>query len=67
MRKINPSLLNAGMYLATPLLLGVFLGYQLDRYFHTAPFWMIAFILFGTVSSFYNLWKLSKETLNDRS
>jgi len=65
MRKIDPSLLNAGMYLATPLLLGVFFGYQLDRYFRTAPLWMIIFILLGTISSFYNLWKLSKQLQND--
>lgn len=64
---MNPTLLNAGMYLATPLLLAVFLGYQLDTYFHTKPVWMIVLILFGTISSFYNLWKLSKEIKNERS
>ncbi len=65
MQKINPNVLNVGMYLATPLLAGVFIGYQLDKYFKTSPFWMITLILLGTVSSFYNLWKLSKEIQND--
>lgn len=66
MRKLNPSLLNAGMYLATPILLGVFVGYQLDKYFDTKPIWLLVLLLFGTVSSFYNLWKLSKEVQNDK-
>lgn len=65
MQKIDPTLLNAGMYLATPILLGVFFGYQLDKRFSTAPFWLLTLLLLGTVSSFYNLWKLSKQIQND--
>lgn len=57
----NYESMNIGFYLATPLLLGVFLGLFLDRSFHTKPFFTIALIVLGAVGSFYNLYKLVKE------
>jgi ATP synthase protein I len=61
----NPILLakslNIGYYLITPLLIGVFFGYWLDNIFKTRPLFLLMFFLIGTVGSFYNLWKLTKE------
>lgn len=53
--------LNIGVYLITPILLGVFIGYNLDIYLKSKPVFIILFILLGTFSSFYNLFKLTKE------
>ena len=53
--------LNIGTYLITPILLGVFIGYNLDIYLKSKPLFILVFILLGTFSSFYNLFKLTKE------
>lgn len=53
--------LNVGAYLIVPILLGVFIGYQLDSRLKTKPLFLIVFLLLGTVSTFYNLIKLTKE------
>ena len=53
--------LNIGAYLITPILLGVFIGYNLDIYLNSKPIFILFFILLGTFSSFYNLFKLTKE------
>lgn len=50
-----------GYYLITPLLLGVFIGFGLDTFFTTKPFFIVSGIVFGSISTFYNLFKLIKE------
>ena len=52
--------LNLGFYLATPLVAGIFLGLFLDNWLHTKPIFILIFIVFGSVASFYNLIKLTK-------
>lgn len=54
--------LNIGYYLLTPLLVGVFLGILLDRFFETHGVFILIFIILGTISSFYNLYKVAKES-----
>ncbi len=58
---LNINSLNIGAYLITPILLGVFIGYNLDIYLKSKPIFILIFILLGTYSSFYNLFKLTKE------
>ncbi len=58
---LNPVYFNVGAYLIVPLLLGVFLGYHLDKRLNSKPIFVFAGIIFGTISAFYNLWKLLKE------
>lgn len=58
---LNPMLYNVGIYLMTPILIGVFIGYSLDKILKTKPFLVIIFILLGTLSSFYNFWKIVKK------
>ena len=53
--------LNIGVYLITPILLGVIIGYNLDRYLKSKPIFTLLFILLGTFSSLYNLFRLTKE------
>ncbi len=54
--------LNIGYYLITPILLGVFLGFWLDKVFSRKPFFILLFFSLGIIGSFYNLWKIVKET-----
>ncbi len=63
-RKHNPFnyiKFDIGIYLLIPLLIGVFIGYNLDLRLKTKPLFTIIFLSLGTVSSFYNLWKLTKK------
>lgn len=54
--------LNIGYYLLTPLLVGVFLGILLDKYFKTQGVFTLILIILGSISSFYNLYKVAKES-----
>lgn len=51
---------DVGIYLMTPILLGVIGGVFLDKKFDTKPIWTLALIFFGMAASFYNLWRLLK-------
>lgn len=53
--------MNVGFYVLTPILVGVFIGYGIDRKSHTAPTFILIGVVLGAVSAFYNLWKLTKE------
>ncbi len=55
---IPPEYFNLGFYLALPLLIGVFLGQHLDRKFGTKGQFTLSLIIFGTISVFYNLFRL---------
>lgn len=52
--------INVGYSLVTPILIGVIIGLALDNKFNSKPFFTVFFIFLGTVSSFYNLFKLIK-------
>lgn len=54
--------LNIGYYLITPLIVGVFLGYWIDKILNTKPVFLLVLFTIGIISSFYNLWKLVKES-----
>lgn len=64
---IPPEYFSLGLYLALPLLIGVFVGQYLDRRFETEAVFTISFIIFGTISMFYNLYRLySKDDIHSR-
>lgn len=50
--------LDLGLYLTVPLLLAIFVGRYLDNRFNTGTLFTLSFIIFGTISVFYNLYKL---------
>ena len=52
---------NLGLYLVIPLLIAVFLGKYLDERFEKNGTFTITLIILGTISVFYNLFKLSKQ------
>ena len=51
---------NIGFYIVTPILIGVFLGLTVDKILNTKPGYTIFFICLGTIASFYNLFRLTK-------
>jgi F0F1-type ATP synthase assembly protein I len=59
--KIKPEYFSLGFYLMTPLLLGVFIGFELDKRFNTKPTFVVVGIIGGTVGLVYNLWKLVRD------
>ena len=58
---IPPAYFNLGMYLAIPLMLAIPAGQFLDRKFQTKKLFTLVFIIFGTISVFYNLIRLYKD------
>lgn len=49
-----------GVEFAASVLIGVFIGYRLDLYFHTKPYLMVIGLFFGAAAGFYNLYKLAR-------
>ena len=54
-----------GMKVATDLLagvlVGVFIGYNLDSYFETKPLWLIVFLMFGLGAGISNVIKTANK------
>ncbi|QQG43838.1 MAG: AtpZ/AtpI family protein [Candidatus Roizmanbacteria bacterium] len=53
--------LNLGFYLVAPLLVAVLAGFYFDKWLNTKPFFILLFIFLGSVATFYNLIKLTKD------
>jgi len=62
MIKKNPLVnnFNIGYYIITPLLVGVFLGLVIDYWLKTKTLFTLVFIGFGTLGSFYNIYRIYK-------
>ncbi|KKQ37434.1 MAG: hypothetical protein US54_C0035G0016 [Candidatus Roizmanbacteria bacterium GW2011_GWA2_37_7] len=58
---IPPEYFNLGIYLIVPLILAVVIGIYLDNKFGTRGKFTLYGIGFGTISIFYNLYKLYKK------
>jgi len=56
--------INVGYSLVTPILIGVIIGLTLDNKLHRKPFFTVFFILFGMISSIYNLYRIIKDAKN---
>ncbi len=52
--------LGIGYYVGAPLIIGVFLGLIADGFFKTKSLFIIIFIIIGTIGTFYNLFKSTK-------
>ena len=69
-KSISTSGAGLGMKIATDmvagLLVGLFIGYQLDSYFQTKPVWLITFLIIGLGAGISNVIKtvnrIEKET-----
>ncbi len=50
-----------GFYLAAPLVGGIFIGLFLDNWLHTKPIFVLTGIVLGSIATFYNLIKLTRD------
>jgi F0F1-type ATP synthase assembly protein I len=53
--------LNIGYYLIIPIIIFLIIGNWFDKIFKTKPIFILVFLFFGVLSSFYNLYRLVKE------
>ncbi len=49
-----------GLHLVSGIIVGVFIGYILDKTFNTSPWLTIIFFFFGIAAGFYNMYKDAK-------
>ena len=49
-----------GIMFPASIAVGVTIGYFLDRWFHTAPYLLIVFTLYGIAAGFINLIKVTR-------
>ena len=49
----------AGVELVTCITAGTLIGWTLDRTFHSAPLFLIIFLLTGICVGFYEIWRLT--------
>jgi ATP synthase protein I len=52
-----------GLYLLVALALGVGIGYYLDRWLGTAPWFLVIFILAGLFAGFRNMYRLLRREI----
>ena len=53
-----------GLYLLVALALGVVIGYYLDRWLGTAPWFLVIFILAGLFAGFRNMYRLLRREID---
>ncbi len=54
-------MMHEGVYVLAPILMGLGVGYAMDTYLHTRPVFVMIFLLAGTASAFYNMFRLWKK------
>ncbi len=55
---------NFGVYLMAPILMGLTIGVFLDTLLKVKPLLTVFFLFIGTVSTFYNIYKLVRDGKN---
>lgn len=48
-----------GLEIAVAVFLGAFIGYEVDLYFKTGPWWMVAGVVIGSIAGFWNAYKFA--------
>jgi len=71
-REVIKSLLSyssLGLEMGLCVAIGIGIGYFLDRYFHTAPYLTIIFMIFGIIAAMKTIYQLMKklEKENERN
>jgi ATP synthase protein I len=54
-----------GIAMVAAILIGLFIGYQLDKWLETSPWFTLIFLIFGIISGFRNIFILSKRAMKD--
>ena len=56
-----------GIAMVAAILIGLFIGYQLDKWLDTSPWFTLIFLLLGIISGFRNIFILSNRAMKDDS
>jgi ATP synthase protein I len=56
-----------GIAMAAAILIGLFIGYQLDKWLETSPWFTLIFLVLGIISGFRNIFILSNRAMKDDS
>jgi len=60
------SISTIGLHLVSGIVVGVLIGYYLDKFFNTSPILTILFFFFGIIAGFRNMYKdVQKYVLNN--
>lgn len=51
-----------GIAMATPIMIGLYIGKRLDEYLNKSPLFLLIFIVIGIIASFTNLFKLIEKS-----
>ena len=54
-----------GIAMVASILIGLYIGYQLDKWLDTSPWFTLIFLVFGIISGFRNIFILSKRAMKD--
>ncbi len=54
---------NIGYYILTPIIIGVFSGLIIKQLFRQSDVLILIFIFIGMIASFYNIWKIYKDSI----
>lgn len=64
--KVGSSALSLGLRVTSEfvaaIVVGTFIGWQLDRWLNTSPGMLILFIALGTAAGFYNVYRIAMKT-----
>lgn len=55
--------LSMGLELISGVIVGLTIGYYLDKWFNTKPICLIIFIILGTIAGFLNLYRKIKQLM----
>jgi F0F1-type ATP synthase assembly protein I len=48
-----------GVELAASVFIGAFIGYRIDLYLHTEPYFMVSGLMLGAAAGFYSLYNIA--------
>lgn len=54
-----------GIAMVAAILIGLYIGYQLDKWLETSPWFTLVFLLLGIISGFRNIFILSKRAMKN--
>lgn len=54
-----------GIAIVASIFIGLFIGYQLDKWLDTSPWLTLIFLLFGIISGFRNIFILTRRAMKD--
>lgn len=55
-----------GISMASPIIIGLYIGKKLDEYFNKSPLFLFIFIIIGIITAFMSLFKLTGEDSGDK-